>query len=91
MLEVRRDHFAGALCGSRRRDGEAGSDDDSFEYSWRLLSFAQLPQRLAASDFVRHLARWRFQLKAYRHAVEGIHIGNDGGQIHDLAIIKVMA
>jgi hypothetical protein len=36
-------------------------------------------QRLAASDFVRHLARWRFQLKAYRHAVEGIHIGNDGG------------
>jgi hypothetical protein len=31
MLEVRRDRFAGALCGSRRRDGEAGSDDDSFD------------------------------------------------------------
>src|ERR1700746_1160392 len=30
LLELRRDHFAGALCGSRRRDGEAGSDDDSF-------------------------------------------------------------
>jgi hypothetical protein len=44
-----------------------------------LLSFARLPQRLAASDFVRHLAQWRFKLKAYRHAVEGIHIANDGG------------
>src|SRR5580658_7265416 len=44
-----------------------------------LLPFARLPQRLVASDFVRHLARWRFQLKAYRHAVEGIHIGDDGG------------
>jgi hypothetical protein len=50
----------------------------------------RLPQRLAASDFVRPLAPWRFQLKAYRHAVEGIHIGDDGGQIHDLAIVKVM-
>jgi hypothetical protein len=31
LLEVRRNRFAEALCGSRRRDREAGSDDDSFD------------------------------------------------------------
>jgi hypothetical protein len=33
---------------------------------------------------------WRFASEAYRHAVQSVHVGDDGGKVDNLPLVKAV-